>query len=135
MRMIQLLEDRRLFAVTAVVTDGVLTIAGDDAANYVDVRLSGEDTLVVRSATAVEETEEETEGEGTTTLGCGGRHGRVGIDFGEVTTAEFDISEAGVESLLLSLGGGDDRTSHSRGVELPAPSESGGESRRGVGRT
>jgi hypothetical protein len=55
--LIENLEDRRLFAVTVAVTGGVLTITGDDGANFVDVRQAGgTDTLTVRTATRADAT-------------------------------------------------------------------------------
>ena len=80
--LIENLENRRLFAVTVEVTNGVLTITGDESDNLASVHLSDEDTLVVRTATRVEDETEETEE--TEEIGRCGPY----VDWGEITTEE-----------------------------------------------
>jgi Ca2+-binding RTX toxin-like protein len=112
--LIENLEDRRLFAVTVAVTGGVLTITGDDSANFVEVRQSGADTLVVRTATeTVDDTETDDD---TATSGCG--HGGGYSEFGEVTSQTFDISDNSITSIAVVAGGGDDKVSLARNVSL-----------------
>src|SRR4051812_39634645 len=100
--LIENLEDRRLFAVTVAVTGGVLTITGDDSANFVEVKqASGTDTLTVRTATeTADDTTDDTstDDDSTTTAGCGG-HGQGGTDFGDVTSQTFDISDNSITSI------------------------------------
>jgi len=85
--LIENLEDRRLFAVTVSVTGGVLTITGDDSANFVDVRqASGTDTLTVRTATKPTT---------TTTATPAAKAGGTGkSDAGETETGESDTGES-----------------------------------------
>jgi Ca2+-binding RTX toxin-like protein len=113
------LESRRLFAVDVAVTGGVLTITGDEAANLVSVHLTGEDTLVVRTGTEVVDDTTTTPTDGATgttaAAACPGR-----VDFGELTTTEFDISDEGITSILMDLGDGNDVAHIAYGVELAA---------------
>ena len=134
--LIENLEDRRLFAVTVAVTGGVLTITGDDGANFVDVRQAGgTDTLTVRTATKTSTTTTTTAatpasttgdstGDDTSagTGGCAGHRGRGDGpgSFGDVTTRTFDISDNSITSIKVVAGAGDDRVSIARNVSLPA---------------
>lgn len=115
--MIENLETRRLYAVTAAVNGGVLTVTGDDGCNLVDVRLSGADTLVVRTATAIETTDES--GDTTDDDSAAGCAGHRGGDFGTVTSTNFDISDSSITRIVVNAGGGDDRVSIARTVTLP----------------
>src|SRR4051812_19008357 len=123
--LIENLEGRRLFAVTVAVTGGVLTITGDDGANFVDVRqTSGTDTLVVRTATkATDTTTSTTDGTDTTDAGTCSGHGHRGDgsgDFGTVTSQTFDISDNSITSIAVNSGAGDDKVSIGSSVSLPA---------------
>jgi Ca2+-binding RTX toxin-like protein len=122
--LIENLEDRRLFAVTVAVTGGVLTITGDDSANFVDVRqASGTDTLTVRTATqtADDMTDDTSTDDGTTTAGCSGRgHHGPASEFGDVTSQTFDISDNAITSIKVVAGGGGDVVTIARNVTLPA---------------
>jgi Ca2+-binding RTX toxin-like protein len=126
--LIENLEDRRLFAVTVAVTGGVLTITGDDGANFVDVRqTSGTDTLVVRTATKAADTTTTTTStsDGTDATDAGtcsghGHHGDGSGDFGTVTSQTFDISDNSITSIAVNSGAGDDKVSVGSSVSLPA---------------
>lgn len=107
------LEARRLFAVdVAVGADGVVTITGDDADNFVNVRLKGEDTLVVSTATA------STDAATTTTAAKRGRRG--GPALADLVSQEFDISDQAITSILIDLAGGADKASIAPNVTLAA---------------
>ena len=112
--LIENLEGRRLFAMTVAVTGGVLTITGDDSANFIEVR-GGNGTLVVRTAT---EEADDTTDDDDTSGGCGGHRGGPGSEFGEIITETFDITDDGITSIAITAGGGDDMVSLSRGVTL-----------------
>jgi Ca2+-binding RTX toxin-like protein len=125
--LIENLEDRRLFAATVAVIGGVLTITGDDSANFVEVRQAGgTDTLTVRTATqAADDTADDgTTDDGTATpAACTGRgHGRhgPGSAFGDVMAQTFDISDDSITSIAVAAAGGNDFVSIARGVSLPA---------------
>jgi hypothetical protein len=121
--MIEGLESRRLFAVNVAVTDGVLTITGDDADNFVQVHLKDEGTLVVRSATAIAEEEDTTTEDGAeeTVATTAAKMGpKIGFDLEDSTTEEFDISDLGITSISMDLGGGADRAGVGPIIELAA---------------
>src|SRR6266542_5538715 len=53
MKMIEILEHRRLLAVTADLVSGTLTVTGDDTANHVGINVTDGGNIVVRSGDAV----------------------------------------------------------------------------------
>jgi hypothetical protein len=110
--LIENLEDRRLFAVTVAVTGGVLTVTGDDGANFVDVRQAGgTDTLTVRTATRTDTTTT------TTTAATPAAGGGDSTDDDTSTEADSDAgngSDSGTDS-GTARGGRGHHGRHGRG--------------------
>src|SRR6476660_1164407 len=97
--MIENLENRRLFAVTAALNSGALTIADDGAGgrDFIEVKLSDDGTnYLVRTATATDTTSTTTT---TTTAALRTRSGRSasalggGGSFGTVTEQTFAVAD------------------------------------------
>ena len=127
--MIEGLEPRRLFAVNVAVNGGVLTVTGDDADNFVQVHLKDEDTLVVRSATAVAAEEETTTAdsatEETVATAAAKMGPRIGFELEDSATEEFDISDLGITSIAIDVAGGNDRAGVGPQIELAATIDGG----------